>query len=94
MSGLWTGNHTTELSKGTTGFRVLRGQVLAVGLSAAVWLAQYLLRPVFDHSVYMFSAMALLACTVLGGPWSVLTAALLLSAGGFAAETMAGFPVI
>jgi two-component system sensor kinase FixL len=94
MSGLWTGNHTTERAKKAAGFRVLRGQVLAIGVSAAVGAAQYLLRPVFDHSVYMLCALALLACTVLGGPWSVLTAAVLMSAGGFVAETLAGFPLV
>src|SRR6476660_361666 len=94
MSGLWTGNHTTEMAKTTSGLGVLGGQMLAIGVSAAVVAAQYLTRPVFDHSVYMLSAVGLLVCTVFGGPWSILTVSLLLTAAGFSFETLSGFPLI
>ena len=94
MAGLWTGNHTTELLKTNSGFGVVRGQVLAIVASAAVGAAQYALHPSFDVSVYMLGAVALLACTVLGGPWSVLTASLLLTAGGFIVESATAAPLL
>jgi len=94
MSGLWTGNHTTGLSKTTSGPGVLKGQILAIGVSAAVVAAQYLLRPVFDHSVYMLCAVGLLACTVFGGPWSILTASVLLTGAGFTFETLGDYPLL
>jgi len=83
MSGLWTGNLTTGVATTNSSLSVLRGQFLAIGLTAAVLAAQYLLRPIFDHSVYMLCAPVLLACAFFGGAGSALTAALLMAGGGF-----------
>jgi len=93
MAGLWTGNRTAELATSNTGLGVVRGQFIAIGVSAAVAAAQYLLRPVFDHSVYMLGAMALLACALFGGPWSILTASALLTAIAVGVESQLGAPL-
>jgi two-component system sensor kinase FixL len=90
---LYPGIRATDGAILSPGFGVLKGQLLAVGVSAIVVAAQYLLRPVFDHSVYLLCAPALLACAILGGPWSALTATLAMTAGGFGLETLAGTPL-
>lgn len=94
MAGLWTGNHTTGVVKMNTGFGILRGQFLAIGVSAAILAAQYGLRPVFDHSVYLLCAPAVLVCALFGGPWATLTGTLLMAAGGFGLDGLAGFAPI
>ncbi|WP_293675748.1 ATP-binding protein [uncultured Phenylobacterium sp.] len=71
----------------------MRGQFIAIGVSAAVAAAQYLLRPVFDHSVYLLGAMALVACALFGGPWSILTASALLTAIAIGAESQLSYPL-
>ena len=68
--------------------------MLAIGISAVVMAAQYLLRPIFDHSVYMLCGPALLACAYLGGAGSALTATLLMSGSGFVLDGPAGFPLL
>ena len=55
--------------------------------------AQYVLRPVFDHSVYMLCAPALLACAYWGGGRAALTATVLMAGGGFFVDQQAGFPL-
>ena len=93
MSWLWTGNRTTGVATAKSGLLILRGQFLAIGVSAAVMAVQYLLRPVFDHSVYMLCAPALLACAYFGGPRAALTATLIMAVGGFVIDERAGFPL-
>jgi two-component system sensor kinase FixL len=94
MAGLWAGNRTTGLATNSTlGFRLLRGQVLAVGLSAVVLAVVYAVRPVFGHSVYMLGAPALLACAWVGGPLGGLTAAVLMTLGGFWIDGLADIPL-
>lgn len=94
MSWLWAGNRTADVETANSGARLIRGQLLAIGISAAVAAAQYLLRPIFDHSVYMLCAPALLACAYLGGAGSALTATLLMAGGGFVLDGPAGFPLL
>jgi two-component system sensor kinase FixL len=91
MAGLWAGKRTTGVANLGLGLSVLKGQILAIGVSAAMLAAVYLLRPVFGHSVYLFCAPALLACALLGGPAAALTATVLMAAGGFAIDSLAGF---
>lgn len=94
MAGLWTGNYTTEIGSSSGAFRIVRGQLLAIGLSAAALIVAYALRPLLGGSVYLASAPALLVCAALVGPGATLTAALLLTAGGFALDGLAGLPLI
>ncbi|WP_293354414.1 PAS domain S-box protein [Phenylobacterium sp.] len=63
-------------------------------MSAAVLAALYALRPMFGHSVYLFCGPALLACAAYGGAGATLTAALLMTAGGFSLDGMAGMPLL
>ena len=86
MLGLWTGNHTTGVAKSSMVLSVLRGQLLAIGVSVAVLAAQYFLRPIFDHSVYIASAPGLLLCAVFGDAWAVVTAVVLTGIGGILAD--------
>lgn len=86
MARLWTGNRTTGVANSSPGPSFLRGQLLAIGLSATALAALFVLRPTFSHSVYLFGAPALLACAAYGGAWSSVTAALLLTVGGFYLE--------
>lgn len=89
----WPGKRATDVVLPGPALGFVRGQMLAIGVAALVAAAQVLLRPALDHSIYMLGALALLACTVFGGPWSILTAALLLTAGGFGVESVAGAPL-
>lgn len=91
---LWTGNRTTGVANSSQGLRSLRGQLLAIGASAVILAVLYALRPTFSHSVYLFCAPALLACAVYGGVGATLTAALLMTAGGFTLDAMAGLPLM
>lgn len=91
MPGLWTGNRTTEVANLGLGLSVFRGQLLAIGASAAMLAALFFLRPVLGHSVYLLCAPAMLACALLGGPAAALTATLLMGAGGFVLESLNGF---
>ncbi|WP_296450140.1 nitrogen regulation protein NR(II) [Phenylobacterium sp.] len=96
---MWTGNHTTGLATNSTTdstlrFRIFRGQVLAVGLSAVVLAAVYAARPFLGHSVYMLGAPALFACAWVGGPPGALTAAVLMTLGGFWIDGLADIPLI
>ncbi len=86
MSRLWTGNRTTGVANLSPGLGVIGGQFLAVGVSAAALALLFALRPTFSHSVYLFGAPALLACAAYGGAWSSVTAAVLVTAGGFYLE--------
>lgn len=94
MSGLWTGNRTTGVATSNSGLGFAGGQFLAIGVAAAVLAIQYLSRPVFDHSVYMLCAPALLACACFGGAGAALTATLLMAAGGFFADGLAGIGLL
>jgi len=95
MARLWTGHRTTELATNSTlGFRIVRGQVLAVGLTAAVLATVYAARPYFGHSVYMLSAPALFACAWVGGPRAALTAAVLMTLGGIWIDAFVDIPLI
>ncbi|HEX7885128.1 MAG TPA: PAS domain S-box protein [Phenylobacterium sp.] len=76
----------------SSGLGVLRGQLLAIGVSAAVLAALYALRPTFSHSVYLFCAPALLACAAFGGASAALTAALMMVGGGLVLDGLAGMP--
>lgn len=69
------------------------GQALAALAALAVAAAWAATRPAFDHSVYLLGGLGLLACTATGGAWPVLTGALLIATGGFAAETFEGAPL-
>jgi len=91
---LWTGNRTTGVASSSSILSVLRGQLLAIGVSAAILAALYALRPMFGHSVYLFCGPALLACAVYGGAGATLTAALLMTAGGLTLDGMAGMPLL
>lgn len=91
---LWTGNHTTGVADLGFGLHLLRGQLLAIGVSAATLAALYALRPTFGHSVYLFCGPALLVCAAYGGAAATLTAALLLTAVGFSLDAMAGLPLL
>lgn len=94
MSGLWTGNRTTGLAKLDLSPGVFRGQVIAIGASAAALAAGFVLRPVLGHSVYLLCAPALAACAAFGGWRSVVTACLLMSLGGFAIDGLSGIAVL
>ena len=94
MSGLLSGNRTTGVATAKPRLLVLRGQTLAIGVSAAVMAVQYLLRPVFDHSVYMLCAPALLACACFSGARSALTATLVMVVGGFFLDERADLPLL
>ena len=91
---LWTGNRTTGVAKSSSILRFLRGQLLAIGVAAAALAALYAMRPIFGHSVYLFCGPALLACAAYGGAGAALTAALLMTAGGFTLDGMAGMPAL
>ncbi|MBW8814065.1 MAG: PAS domain S-box protein [Caulobacterales bacterium] len=90
MSGLWTGNHTTGLATIDLRRGGIRGQFIAIGASAAALGAGLVLRPVLGHSVYLLSAPALAISAAFGGWRATVTAALLLSAGGFAVDALSG----
>ncbi|MDZ4375331.1 MAG: PAS domain S-box protein [Phenylobacterium sp.] len=68
----------------------VRGQLLAVGLSAVVLAALYLSRPLLGHSVLALCAPALLLCGALGGAGVTLTATALLGGGGYLVSRAAG----
>lgn len=91
---LWTGNRTTGVASSSLGLSFLRGQLLAIGASAAVLAVLYALRPTFSHSVYLICAPVLLACAAYGGAGATLTAALLMTAGGFTLDGMAGLSLL
>ena len=91
---LWTGNRTTGVAIKSSGLGFLRGQLLAIGASAAILAALYVLRPMFSHSVYLFCAPVLLACAVYGGAGATLTAAVVMTAGGFTLDGLAGLPLL
>jgi two-component system sensor kinase FixL len=63
---------------------------MAIGASAAALAVEYLARPVFDHSVYMLCALALLLSAIFCGFWAGLTAGVLLTAGGYWLDGLAG----
>lgn len=94
MSRLWTGNRTTGVAGSKVGPGFIRGQLLAVGVSATALAALYALRPIFSHSVYLGCAGALLACVAYGGVASALTAVLIMTLGGFALEGFWGVPLL
>lgn len=94
MLRLWTGNRTTGMARSSPGLVFLRGQLLAIGVSAAALAALFALRPMFSHSVYLFGAPVLLACAAYGGAWSSLTAALLMTGGGFYLESATDLTLI
>ena len=91
MSGLWTGNRTTGVANLGFGLSVLRGQLLAIGVSVALLAMVFVLRPVLGHSVYLLCAPAMLACALLGGPAAALTATLLMAMGGITLDSLDGF---
>jgi two-component system sensor kinase FixL len=91
---LWTGNRTTGVASSSLGLGVLRGQLLAIGATAAILAVLYALRPTFSHSVYLFCAPVLLACAAYGGAGATLTAAVLMTVGGFTLDGMAGLPLL
>ncbi len=92
MPGLWTGNRTADVAN--LGFPLggVRGQLLAIGGSAAVLVALQLSHPALGHSVLPLCAPVLLACGVLGGAGAALTATILLTAGGYMVSRAAGVP--
>jgi two-component system sensor kinase FixL len=87
MLRLWTGNRTTGMARSNPGLLFLRGQLLAIGVSAAALAVLFALRPMFSHSVYLLGAPVLLVCAAYGGAWPSLTAALLMTAGGVYLES-------
>jgi signal transduction histidine kinase len=68
------------------------GQILAALTAGAALALQFLMRPAFDHSAYLLAAFALLVCAALRGGPSTLSAVVLLTVGGFAADGRAGLP--
>lgn len=94
MLRLWTGNRTTDVANRGSGLDVVRGQLLAIGVSAATLAALYALRPTFSHSVYLLCAPALLVSAALGGAGAALTAALVLVGGGFVLDGLADTPLL
>ncbi|MBL8556379.1 MAG: PAS domain S-box protein [Phenylobacterium sp.] len=78
----------------TLSFRILGGQVLAVGLSAVVLAVVYAAGPLFGHSVYVLGAPALFACAWMGGPLGALTATILMTLGGVWLDGLADIPPI
>ena len=93
MSGLWTGKHTPALSTSNTTTSVLQGQILALGVCAVSLAIQVIVRPVFDHAVYLLCAPALLICAAYGGWLSTVTAVALTAVGGFLLEGLSGLPL-
>lgn len=91
MLRLWTGNRTTGVANLGLGLSVLRGQLLAIGVSAAVLAAVFVLRPVLGHSVYLLCAPAMLVCALTGGPAAALTSTLLMAGGGITLDSLNGF---
>ena len=81
------GNRTTGVARSSIGPAFLKGQLLAIGVSATALAALFVLRPMFSHSVYLLGALDLLVCAAYGGPWSSVTAALMMTAGGFYIES-------
>lgn len=94
MPGLWTGNRTTGVANLGFGLGVLRGQLLAIGVSAALLAAVFILRPILGHSVYLLCAPAMLVCGLAGGPGAALTATLIMTAGGIALDSGDGFSAV
>lgn len=93
MNRLWLGNDTTALMTSRSALKILRGQLLAIGVSAAILAAQYFLLPMSNPAVYMLCSLALLVCAMFGGWLSTATAAALTAAGGFLLESLAGVPL-
>jgi len=91
---LWTGNRTTGVAKSSSDLGLVKGQLLAIGGSAAILAALLALRPLFSHSVYLFCAPVLLACAAYGGAASALTAVVLLTVGGVALDGLAGLTLL
>ena len=91
MPALWTGNRTTGVANLGLGLSVLRGQILAIGVSVAVLATVFALRPILGHSVYLLCAPAMLACALLGGPAAALTSTLLMAIGGITLDSLNGF---
>lgn len=90
MPGLWTGNRTTGVANLGLGLDVLRGQLLAIGVSVAMLAAVFMLRPVLGHSVYLLCAPAMLACALVGGPAAALTSTAIMAMGGLALDSLGG----
>jgi two-component system sensor kinase FixL len=94
MAGLWTGNRTTEIGSSGGVVEILKAHLLAVALSAVALAVAYALRPLLGGSVYLAASPALLACAAFLGPGATLTAAILLTAGGFTLDVLAGLPLV
>lgn len=94
MAGLWTGNRTTEIGSSGGLFEILKAQLLAAVLSAVALAVAYALRPLLGGSVYLAASPALLACAAFLGPGATLTAALLLTGGGFVLDSLAGLTLV
>jgi two-component system sensor kinase FixL len=75
------------------GLGVFRGQLLAIGVTAALLAVLFALRPILGHSAYLLLAPALLACAFLGGPSAALTATVLMAAGGATLDTLSSLPL-
>jgi two-component system sensor kinase FixL len=91
MLGLWTGNRTTGVANLGLSLGVFRGQLLAIGASAASLATVFALRPVLGHSVYLVCAPVVLACAFLGGPAAALTATLAMAAGAVGLDAANGY---
>lgn len=63
---------------------------MAFGLSAVFLAAEFLMRPVFDRSVYLLAASGLLLSAALGGTMSAVTSTLLFAIGGFILDAQVG----
>ena len=94
MPALWTGNSTTGVANLGFGLGVLRGQLLAIGVAAAVVAVLLVLRPILGHSAYLLMAPALLACAFVGGPAAALTATVAMAAGGVTLDALSDIPLL
>ncbi len=90
MQGLWTGDRTADVESSNAVTGHLRGQLLAIAVSAAAVAVPLLGRPLFDHSVYLLGGTALLASALLAGWLPTVTTAVLTAVGGYVVSGIIG----
>lgn len=88
MLKLWMEKSTTFLVNSRKAPDVLRGQILAVGVSSALLVTALVARPFADLSVYLICAPGLLICGLFGGWRATTSAAVLTAIGGLLFERL------